>query len=862
MEEPPGPLQQSQSAPGAPGAGVAPHATPAWPRGRLVRVRGDRWRVEGGRAFPGCHLLRLAGIGRTNRGRHVALLWPFDRPRLLDASTSLRRVGWRRWLHVFRALVVAATPCGRMRTACTARIELHPYQLEPALALANGLATRLLLADEVGLGKTIQAGLIVSEMRAREQATRALILTPAGLRDQWALELRDRFAIDATVVDAAMIRTTIAQIAPGTNPWSVWPVVIASLDFVKRPEVLRALDPFTWDALLVDEAHVCASAPERSAAVRKLAARARHVVLLTATPHAGDDQAFAALCRIGQMGPADPVAMFRRGRPDVGLASTRRVHLLRVGCTDAERAMHRLLERYTRAVWTSAAATGDARLAMIVLRKRALSSAASLARSLERRLEALFDVGPLAAQLSLPFAGSAEPDEQTVEDDEPIGYLAAPGMEGRREREWLARVLDAARRASQHESKFARLTRLLVRAREPAVVFTEYRDTARWLATTLNALGAVVLLHGGLSRAERQDTERAFRSGQADILVATDAAGEGLNLHHRCRLVVNLELPWNPMRLEQRIGRVDRLGQPRRPHAIHLVGRGTAEERIVWRLVLRQERARQSVGATSDAVGAAREQDVAEAVMQGGHRLDGHPPDGHDFLSAASGRAPAGQPAALGLVRRLDLREMASDEAHRLKVMRSIGHGAANAARIGAEAAHRSIESVGPWLSMLPRRRAQRSVLPSGLVCVFVVRLVSADRDVLEESLVTLHLDTAGRPSEVSRSDLDMLVGSHALQERVLAAAAARMEAATTVHQRTTLAARVREGALVAVERRPTVALQPGMFDRRVLAKAEQEHSEHAGRESERAERLARLDSNASRPMAAQAELALVLVVD
>jgi len=856
MDSPPVTLQQ------APPPDHAAPAQPAgaWVRGESVRVRGDRWRVEGGRPFADCHLLRLAGIGASNRGRRFALLYPFDRPQPMPRSGRLCRVSRRRWLHALRALVAGATPAGRLRTLARARIDLHPYQLEPALAVLNGLAARLLLADEVGLGKTIQAAILVSELQSRDETARTLILTPAGLRDQWASELRERFSIEAAVVDAATIRRTAARIAAGTNPWSVWPVIVASLDFVKRPEVLRALDPFIWDALLVDEAHTCASAPERSAAVNRLAARSRHVVLMTATPHAGDDQAFAALCSIGELhNPAahNPAAcpersrreagsritMFRRARPDVGLARNRRVRLFRVRPTGDERRMHRLLGRYTHVVWTSPDAGAEARLAMIVLRKRALSSAVSLARSLERRLEALFDDGPLGAQLALPFAGSAEPDDQSPEDDEPLGHLGAPGMDGRREREWLMRVLEAARRAAGGESKIARLSRLLRRAREPALIFTEYRDTARWLASTLAPPGPVVLLHGGLSRAERLDAERAFRSGAADVLVATDAAGEGLNLQHRCRLVVNLELPWNPMRLEQRIGRVDRLGQRRRPHAIHLVAAATAEEHIVRRLLFRQERARRAVGCVSDAVGATSEENVAQAVMSG--------------EIGACRMSPAADGDTTRRFSTLDLRGVAIDEAKRLEGIRALAGDAATR----APAAGNAIDATP--LSVLPPQRARQSGLPRGVVCVFVVRLLDArDGEVVDESLVALHLELRASPADLDRTALDLLVHSDTLRDRALAVASARLAAAASLYRRTALTARAREETLAAAERRRAAPLQPGMFDRRALRDAEREQCGRAARESEEADRLRQLDGRAAGEEVAQAEPALVLVVD
>jgi superfamily II DNA/RNA helicase len=156
-----------------------------------------------------------------------------------------------------------------------------------------------------------------------------------------------------------------------------------------------------------------------------------------------------------------------------------------------------------------------------------------------------------------------------------------------RERRMLTALVSGAETASLHESKVAALCRLLRRARESAIVFTEYRDTLAHLRACLTdrrGIPAPVLLHGGLSREERAAALDEFAHASRSLLLATDAAAEGLNLHQRCRLVINLELPWNPMRLEQRIGRVDRIGQARTVHAFHLIARGTGEARILSRL--------------------------------------------------------------------------------------------------------------------------------------------------------------------------------------------------------------------------------------------------------------------------------------
>jgi hypothetical protein len=233
--------------------------------GDRVCVRGDRWRVEEVRGFRDCECLHLSGIGEANCGAACALLVPFDRPVSLERSGRMRVVRRAGWMRRFRALTVSATPLRRLRTAGFAELQLYPYQLEPVLAVLSGTSSRILIADEVGLGKTIQAGLILAELIERGWARRTLILTPAGLRDQWADELARRFDIHAPVMDAGEVRDRTGLLPAGVNPWTLEPVTIASIDAVKRPETMQALSAIVWDLLLVDEAHLVATAPRRSA---------------------------------------------------------------------------------------------------------------------------------------------------------------------------------------------------------------------------------------------------------------------------------------------------------------------------------------------------------------------------------------------------------------------------------------------------------------------------------------------------------------------------------------------------------------------------------------------------------------------
>jgi SNF2-related domain len=357
------------------------------PPGTIVRIRRERWRIADARAYDDCQLLTVTSVAPGRMASERRFLTPFEAVHPIARRVRPRGVRGSTWRRACRALAADDTPPGGLRAAARAGIDVLPHQLAPALALVSGLGCRLLLADEVGLGKTIEAGLIVAELRARDAVDRVLVLTPAGLRDQWIAELRQRFAIDAVIADAAAVRTTASMLPAGVNPWATWPIAIASLDYVKRLEVLAAVSRCRWDLVIVDEAHGAAADSDRHHAVSILAARASFVVLVTATPHSGDPRGFESLCGIGRIA-ADPLLVFQRSRKDAGIVSRRRIHTLRVTQTPGERRMHRLLQRYTDAV---VAERAGAALAVSVLHKRALSSAWALAESVDRRLAALGD---------------------------------------------------------------------------------------------------------------------------------------------------------------------------------------------------------------------------------------------------------------------------------------------------------------------------------------------------------------------------------------------------------------------------------------------------------------------------------------
>ena len=202
---------------------------------------------------------------------------------------------------------------------------------------AIGGRTRFLLADEVGLGKTIQCGLILTELRARGLIGRTLILAPASLREQWAAELRDRFRLETQVLDHASLAALVASLPVGVNPWATTEIAVSSIDLVKRPEVRLAIDAVPIDLLIVDEAHHLKADTDRGALVAELATRVPWVVLATATPHSGDDREFAFLRQLGALGPVDDLLVFRRTAVQIGRRRSRRDGFIQLAQARASR---------------------------------------------------------------------------------------------------------------------------------------------------------------------------------------------------------------------------------------------------------------------------------------------------------------------------------------------------------------------------------------------------------------------------------------------------------------------------------------------------------------------------------------------
>jgi hypothetical protein len=477
--------------------------------------------------------------------------------------------------------------------------------------------------------------------------------------------------------------------------------------------------------------------------------------------------------------------------------------------------MHAALAALTRAiVRESPDLDRSVWLMLTLLYKRALSSPFALASSAERRLQMLNDGGAVGVeQLLLPL------DDETGELDagDAAPMWSVPALkDGGRERRLLEEVIATAREAEGSEGKLHRLRRLLRAIREPVIIFTEYRDTL--LHVRNQVAPAAAILHGGLTREQRRSALSAFPS--AGVLLATDAAGEGLNLHEHCRTVINLELPWNPMRLEQRIGRVDRIGQRRRVHAFHLVTEH--ETRLLDRVATRVSRAGARVGAPNPLAGRpAWTDDVAARVIV--FRQD----EGAERMEPAD----AWMPPQVPLTR---LRVEGEVESARVESIRSIAR---------SERGRRAAAPVasGTVVVARTRRRQMRTALRGRYLAVFRSTLIDGGGRTVATRVLGAICGTS-RAAGAANLNVDI----HQIAREVAASSTWHLESADA-HAAMMRRRIERTHAIAASLGGSNVPRQPRLFDRR---------AEHTWQRESQSSEAARMSAVAR---SVRAELGLTL---
>lgn len=523
-----------------------------------------------------------------------------------------------------------------------------PHQIRALSRAITNDRVRYLLADEVGLGKTIEAGLIMRELKLRGLVKRTLVIAPKGLVTQWVSEMRFHFGETFQLVLPEDIKT-LRRIAPVSGPgndeagnhspellpanaWQMFSQVVVPMDSVKPLDKRRGwtaaqvgehnrerfedLISAGWDLVIVDEAHRLGGSTDQVARFKLgqgLSEAAPYLLLLSATPHQGKTDAFHRLVSLidAQAFPDIGSVTRERIQPHVirtekrraidaegkPLFKPRRTQLFPVSWEERHRDQQLLYEavtEYVREGYNQAVREKRSYIGflMILMQRLVVSSTSAIRTTLERRLAAL--AAP-QEQLTL-FPLYSEEEWADLDGQEQMETLLHTRLKAlKNERAEVKLLLEAAARCEQTgpdakaESLLDWLYRLQAEEGDPdlkALVFTEFVPTQEMLRRFLSERGFhVVCLNGSMNMEERKRVQEAF-AREARILISTDAGGEGLNLQF-CHVVINYDIPWNPMRLEQRIGRVDRIGQKHTVRALNFIFEGSVEYRV--REVLEQK---------------------------------------------------------------------------------------------------------------------------------------------------------------------------------------------------------------------------------------------------------------------------------
>jgi len=657
--------------------------------GTEVHARGLRWVVVHTEDMGQQTLLRLRGTEGAILGVEFDLLHPFERVEPVVAELRPERASPKpNWVVYHQAFLLDQALAGDgLVAAQPGRLRLEPYQLVPVLRAIRMSRVRLLLADGVGLGKTIQAGLVLTELIARRMAHRILLVTPSGpLLDQWVTEMLQRFGLRFERVDNTKLNQIRRSTELGANPFDSVPLAIASIDFLKQERVLEMLERATYDAVVIDEAHHCmevgATANNREDSLRRrlaqtIAARCDAMLLATATPHDGNDRSFASLCELLDPSLVDGRGSLRTERyrqhvvrrlknhvldPATGepMFRERKVEPVPVVPNETEHAAFIELQRGLVALIAPELrrAFRNRRyqdvLAFIALLKRSVSTARACVRTLSavasrfaglldqaeedrdaarQRLRSLRELQRKIDQFG-SVSAEEESEQQALEIEEIAQKLAETERQSRSGRRSIERLsslsasLDAllalGEAAQRQDPKLVEVLFQIadIRREEPqanVLVYTEYTDSQAALLEKLRASGmeGILSMNGEDGEEERGKITERFRSESGLVLVSTDAAAEGLNLHQRCHHLLHLELPFNPNRLEQRNGRIDRFGQAHEPIVRYLYLRGTFEERILLRLIAKYERQRRLLTFVPNTLGVTSSDSAGEKLLAG-----------------------------------------------------------------------------------------------------------------------------------------------------------------------------------------------------------------------------------------------------
>jgi len=537
-------------------------------------------------------------------------------------------------------------------------VEPLPHQLEAVYErMLPQARLRFLLADDPGAGKTIMAGLLIKELKMRNAVERVLVLCPAPLTIQWQDEMRAKFDETFEIIRSEVAKNQLAGNVWARFPQCIASIDFAKQDDV-APELLRAeWDLVIIDEAHKCSARWFGSEVKRTkryALAEALSTQADRLVLLTATPHSGNPEQFAYFLRLldaDQFVGPDKVEEFaelnqqalmpyqgsapspwflRRIKEELRtfegekLFTERTVITMPFELSEDEFRLYQAVTEYINMYLPKQSGRKKAPIALArtVLQRRLASSVRAIRRSLERRFDRFNDVlrevellSPSKREMFLRQQNllDAYDEEQDTDDaDELIDEAAASSVTAaeriddlKNEVAALRTLVQQARQLEERgdERKLAALLNCLERTefrelsdgRGKLLIFTEHRDTLDYLREKLQPIFSVVEIHGGMNAQRRKEAQEQFRGPAVQICLATDAAGEGINLQF-CHLMINYDMPWNPMRLEQRMGRIHRIGQKLDVFIFNFVAINTIEGRVLERLLSKLEAIRRVFG--------------------------------------------------------------------------------------------------------------------------------------------------------------------------------------------------------------------------------------------------------------------------
>ena len=629
-------------------------STPLRPEpGQVVEVRGSVWAVANVQAqgLPRSpadeataqlsHVVDLQSLDEDRLGEQLSVVWELEVGHTVTPAQGLPDVIYgdgfdepttlAGFIDAMRWGAVTSAEPNRYQAPFWSGVNVEAYQLEPLRRALGAPRANLLLADDVGLGKTIEAGLVIQELFLRHRARTAVIVCPPSLALKWQDEMREKFGLEFTIVNSELMAQVRRTHGLHANPFQLFPRVIVSMAWLPQLRAQRLLrDVYTqannpktgkryaFDILVVDEAHhVAPSSPsaiaggrgyavdtQRTVAVRQLAEKCEHRLFLSATPHNGHPESFTALMemidprRFARGANLDSTALkdvtIRRLKTDLSGKGfkKRKVNSLDVTPADSEQQMFSLLDDIlTKSAKQNGTKPGGDIVTML-LKKRFLSSPFAFGMTLSHYVASKAGRGLSEDEYDDIFGeGQSDEEEGLWEQDEAEKLRESKGSDplAAAEPGQLESLMEwGLGYESRADSRLDRLINFLdavcrpdgkTWSNERVVIFTEYAHTVDWLTRVLNQRGytndRLAVIQGSTATEDREYIRSQFTADPTEepvrVLLATDAAGEGIDLQTYCHRLVNFDIPFNPSRLEQRIGRIDRYGQTEEPQVFHFV---------------------------------------------------------------------------------------------------------------------------------------------------------------------------------------------------------------------------------------------------------------------------------------------------